>query len=115
MAIPVYSQTLWELLPGYDTSFIQFSPSVPVGFVWVVREITATQQPGSRYGHGLARLLLFANGIPIWSTPFNSSVVGKVYAASDVRFVLATGEAMSTSPADPDWYLRVSGYQLTAT
>lgn len=113
MPIAAYSQLLWSLTAGYPIPGPQISPPVPDGNVWVVREVTAIRTPAPKPGIGVLRLQLNADTTPIWATPLNDTHAGKIYAARDVRFVLEPGSKMSVNLPDPNWVLRVSGYQLS--
>lgn len=113
MAISAYSQVLWELLPGYSIPGPQLSSPVPTGFVWVVREITAINTPPSHPAVGVLRIELSAGVMPIWATPFNATVAGELYSGTDVRFVLEEGTQLGIDTPNPNWTIRVSGYQLT--
>lgn len=113
MPIAAYSQVLWELLAGYPIPGPQLSSPVPPSTVWVVREVTAYRSPAPKPGIGVRRIVLEAGVMPIWATPLNGSVAGEVYPATDVRFVLEEGTQLQINTDDPNWVLRVSGYQLS--
>lgn len=113
MPAPVFSVPLWEL-QGNGVAEIGFSsPPVPAGFVWVVRSMSAVwlqNPPGWR----APQLQVYINGWPSWSTPLASSVAGQVYSSGDMRLVLDAGSELSIPPTAEGWWLRVTGYQLTA-
>ena len=112
---PLYSQLLWEVADvRFDGTLVQSSP-VPNGYVWVVREAVLTNRPPSGAGKGIPSLTLSADStVPIFSTPFNGTVAGKLYTLHDCRHVLSAGSTLAVSTGTEYWYLRVSGYQLTA-
>jgi hypothetical protein len=114
VAVPAYSQVLWTLVPGYSLVPPQLSPPVPAGFVWVVREISACLASTTNFGKGTPQLRLNVGQVPLWSTPFNRTVHGVIYESRDSRFVLAAGGQLAVNLVIDGWYLRVSGYQLTA-
>lgn len=112
--IPAYSIVLWDLLPGYPIPGPQNSPPVPAGMVWVVREAAAVNVAGGGQNLGIASIILEVNSQPIWRTPFNGTATWRVYDLRDSRYVMAAGDALGINTDDPNWSLRVSGYQLTA-
>lgn len=113
MPINAYSQVLWELPPGYSIPGPQLSDPVPIGFVWVVRQVSARYFSNVGSGHGILSITLEAGSLPIWATPYNGTVDGELYEAQDVRFVMEEQTQLSINTDQPDWSLRVSGYQLT--
>lgn len=114
MASPVYSVVLWELPPGWPTGTQPQSPPVPTGFVWVVREITAYNGSGIRFGQ-VGPVQLLAGALIIWTPQDLNPISGVPYTASDVRYVLEEGDVLQLVTNDTSWQLRVSGYQLTAS
>lgn len=86
---------------------------MPVGFVWVVRSVTAVwlQNPA---GWAAPQLIVLVNGLPSWSTPLGASVAQVVYSSGDVRWVLDAGHQLTINQNAEGWWLRASGYQLSA-
>ena len=114
MALPVYSQRLWSLPSGWSQVSQPQSLPVPSGFVWVIREISATFGSGD-IGAGAPLATLLVASLIVWTTPVVGGLAYQVYTASDVRFVMNAGEFMVFSAPSNAWQLSVSGYQLTAT
>jgi hypothetical protein len=114
MAAPAYSKVLWELTAGYSVPGPIYAPSVPEGYVWVLREITAYLNPGPTGTEGAPMLVVYVTGIPVWQTPLNATTAGRIYEARDVRMVVEATDDLYINPASQEWNLRVSGYQLTA-
>lgn len=105
---------LWELQPGYTIPGPQTSANVPAGKVWVVREALAANIATGGNGLGLPSLLLQAGAFPIWQTPVNRTATGIVYELRDARVVLEAADFLAVNLSNPNWFLRVSGYSLTA-
>jgi hypothetical protein len=114
LPIPAYSQLLWDLPPGWAEPPFPTSNVVPVGYVWVVREIAAFYGGGD-LGGGAPSAQLLATARQIWSSPVFAAVSGVVYRESDVRHVMNAGDFMEFSSSSASWGIRVSGYQLTAS
>jgi hypothetical protein len=114
VAAPVYSQLLWDLPAGWASPPFPTSNVVPIGFVWVVREIAAYFGAGD-LGGGAPFAQLLATAQPIWSSPVFAAVSGVVYRESDVRHVMNAGDFMEFSSSSASWSLRVSGYQLSSS
>lgn len=113
MALPVYSKPLWILPAGWLAGSTPQSPSVPAGFVWVVREVSA-HYGADAYGGGALPAQLLVTSEVVWSTPVRSAVSGVVYSSSDLRHVMNAGDFMLFSTSSASWSLRVSGYELSA-
>lgn len=113
MATPVFSVPLWEVLGAGIAPIGSNSPAVPLGFTWVIRSISAVwlQSP---IGQAAPNLQVYVNGWPSWGTPIGASVSGRIYNSDELRLVLAAGETLSINPGGEGWWLRVTGYQLTA-
>lgn len=112
--IPAYSIRLWQLEPGYAIPGPQVSGAVPFGMVWVVRDISAYNAGTGTGPHGIPSITLEAAAFPIWSTPHNGTSSSTVYELFDRRVVLNAGEGLAINTDDPNWFLLVSGFQLTA-
>lgn len=90
------------------------SNPVPSGFVWVVRWVSAINV-FSQQSIGVQRLQFQVDGYPTWDTPAGATKCQEVYESGDVRWVAEPGSFLSIMSGDPNWRVRVSGYQLAAT
>lgn len=113
MALPAYSTLLWELKPPYGLGNIA-GPVVPAGRVWIVRQVTATVPTNAAPGSGVLGLVFLADSQPLWRTPVNGTLGGEIYEATDVRFVIGAGSQLKAFSNGAEWFLRVSGYDLSA-
>lgn len=113
MPIAAYSTLLWEQPAPNASGIPVFSPIVPVGFVWVVRSVSAynTFEPRAI---GIAHLEFQVDGYPTWNTPIHTSRCSTAYESGDVRWVTAAGTFLSFTSTSANWKVRVSGYQLQA-
>jgi hypothetical protein len=111
MASNVYTVRIWaETLTGALPPV--FSGSPPVGFVWVVRDVSIVNQPGNASVSGCHPAYLSVDGFPIVATPVTSTVKNVTYEWHDLRAVVPSSGILELNSLDSNWSWRVDGYQL---
>lgn len=106
---PLYTQLLYE---NNAVSSTVLSAAVPAGYIWDVRDIEL-----STYGPGIAangnfRIQDTAN-CNIWQLGWDETYTGSVHHW-DGRQVLTAGQKLVFVPDAGTWYVRVTGYLLSA-
>lgn len=108
----VYSSLLWRANDlGPTLGEPDYSPVVPAGFIWVVRDILAWNRNFA--GWDLQGFVLGdTQGGILWSLWLPDVTAARTYH-QEMRQVLNPGDHISLNTADTGWYFRISGYQLS--
>lgn len=113
MPSTVYTQLLWEINNAGPT-FPEFGPSVPTGFVWVVRDVLAYFPSTAGALSVTPQLWLATDGCQIFATPPFETLANTLYSVRDLRTTMMAGAAFELQAGASGWNVRVTGYQLTA-
>lgn len=108
----VYSKRLLYLA---DSSARHASAVVPDGFVWVVRDMCATQMnigPGAAQGVQVSVFTAGFDRYQLWDLP-DADTRGLVTYRWEGHQVLSPGDNLQVDSAITHWTVVISGYQLS--
>lgn len=110
MASNVYSTLLFTGTSSSSNQVLQ-SPTVPTGFVWVVRDVTAYFGQTAFCFAGQFEVR-DANGFPICGIG-DDWAEGQIWYRWEVRQVIVVSSWFNVFCRSSGWKFRVSGYQLS--
>jgi hypothetical protein len=112
MPAVAYTIVLWEL-HNMGFPFPHLLPSPPVGFVWVVRDVTIRNATPAGWVPTYSQASLRVDGQALVATPAYRTVGFVLYETRDVRQTITSAQSVDFNALEAGWDLRVTGYQLT--
>lgn len=112
MASTTYTQPLWNANIG--ATGVLLGPTVPLGQLWVVRDVTMwlfSTYPAMNHGDCLLQEKTF--NTVLWGVSYLDATPGRVFHA-ELRQALVGGNQLQIRATSSGWTVAVTGYVFTA-
>lgn len=112
MARTIYSERLWSVGTTVNSGTV-IAPTVPTGFIWDLRDISAINTFAFD-GQFVPPLVLIVNGsLTVFKTPVLSTIMGQLYR-QECRYIVTPSDTLEATSTSAGWAWSVNGYALTA-